>query len=76
MSIATTHLLEAFERLSPAEQREFSAVIASRATPTVQADTRNTPAYGEPADDELTAAAARIFTMLDDEEASHNAPAR
>ena len=59
MSTTTAHLLEEFERLSPDEQREFSAVIVRRAA---QFD------YGEITDEELTASAARIFAMLDEEE--------
>ena len=59
MSTATTQLLEEFERLSADEQREFSAVIVHRAA---HLD------YGPITDEELTASAARIFTMLDEEE--------
>lgn len=59
MSTATAHLLEEFDRLPPEEQREFSAVIVHRAT---QFD------YGDISDEELTASAARIFSMLDEEE--------
>ena len=64
MSTATANLLEAFERLAPEEQREFSAVIVHRAA---------LLDYGEVADDELTAAAAGMFALLDEEE---DAPAR
>ena len=59
MSTATAHLLEEFDRLSPNEQREFSAVIVLRAA---RFD------YGDITDEELTASAARTFTMLDEEE--------
>lgn len=59
MSTATAHLLEEFDRLPPEEQREFSAVIVHRAA---QFD------YGDVTDEELTASAARIFSMLDEEE--------
>ncbi len=59
MSTSTAHLLEEFERLSPDEQREFSAVIVHR---TAQLE------YGDITDEELTASAARVFAMLDEEE--------
>ena len=59
MSTATAQLLEEFDRLPPAEQREFSAVIVHRAA---QLD------FGPITDEELTASAARIFSMLDEEE--------
>ena len=59
MSTATAHLLEAYDRLLPEEQREFSAVIVHRAA---QLD------YGDISDEELTASAARMFAMLDAEE--------
>ena len=59
MSTATVRLLEAFEQLDPEEQREFSAAIVQRV---VQSD------YGEVSDEELTASAARIFALLDEEE--------
>ena len=59
MSTAAAHLLQEFERLSPEEQREFSTAIVHRAA---QLD------YGDIADEELTASAARIFAMLDEEE--------
>ena len=59
MSTATAQLLEAFDRLAPEEQREFSAVIVRRAA---QLD------YGEITDEELTASASRIFALLDEEE--------
>ena len=59
MSTATAHLLKGFEQLSPDEQREFSAIIIRRAA---QLE------YGEITDEELTAAAARMFAMLDKEE--------
>ncbi len=59
MSTTTAHLLEEFERLSPDEQREFSTMIVHRAA---QLD------YGDVTDEELTASAARIFAMLDQEE--------
>lgn len=64
MSTATAHLLSEFERLSPEEQREFSAILLRR---TAQID------YGDITDEELTASAGRIFEMLDAEE---NAKAR
>ena len=59
MSTTTAQLLEEFDRLPPAEQREFSAVIVHRAA---QLD------YGDPTDEELTVSAGRIFAMLDEEE--------
>ena len=59
MSTTTAHLLDEFERLSPEEQREFSAVIVHRAA---HLD------YGDITDEELTAAAASMFAMLDEEE--------
>ncbi len=59
MSTATAQLLEAFDRLAPEEQREFSDVIVHRAA---QLD------YGDISDEELTASAARLFAMLDEEE--------
>lgn len=59
VSTETANLLAAFERLSPAEQREFTAVIVRRAA---QIE------YGEITDEELTASAARVFEMLDKEE--------
>ena len=59
MSTATTQLLDEFDRLPPAEQREFRAVIVQRAA---QLD------YGDVTDEELTASANRIFSMLDEEE--------
>ena len=59
MSTATTHLLEEFDRLPPEDQREFSAVIVQR---TAYLD------HGEISDEELTASAARVFAMLDEEE--------
>lgn len=59
MSTTTAQLLEEFDRLPPEEQREFSAVIVHR---TAQFD------YGDITDEELTASAARIFAMLDEEE--------
>ncbi len=59
MSTATAHLLEAFEQLTPEEQNEFSAVIVHRV---VQLD------YGDVSEDEMTASAARMFAMLDEEE--------
>jgi hypothetical protein len=58
MSTATAHLLEAFEQLSPGQQREFSRVILHR---TAQLD------YAAPADDELTAVAS-VFALCDKEE--------
>lgn len=59
MSTATAQLLEAFDQLPPEEQQEFSAVIVQR---TAQFD------YGGISDGELTASAARMFAMLDEEE--------
>ena len=59
MSSATAHLLSEFERLSPDEQREFSAIIVRRSA---QID------YGEISDEELTASAASVFAILDAEE--------
>ena len=59
MSTATAQLLKAFDRLAPEEQQEFSAVIVHRAA---QLD------YGDISDEELTASAARMFAMLDEEE--------
>lgn len=59
MSTAASQLLEEFDRLPPAEQREFSAVIVHRAA---QLD------YGDLSDEELTVSASRIFAMLDEEE--------
>ena len=62
MSTAAAHLLEKFERLSPEEQREFSAAIVHRAA---QLD------YGDITDEELSVSAARVFAMLDVEETSY-----
>jgi hypothetical protein len=59
MSTATAHLLSEFDRLSPEEQREFSAILLRR---TAQID------YGDITDEELTASTARVFEMLDAEE--------
>jgi hypothetical protein len=59
MSTATANLLHEFDRLSPDDQREFSAVIVHRAA---QLD------YGQVSDEELTAAAARMFAIFDKEE--------
>jgi hypothetical protein len=59
MSSATAQLLSEFDRLSPEEQREFSAILLRR---TAQID------YGDITDEELTASAARVFEMLDGEE--------
>ncbi len=59
MSTATAKLLDAFDRLAPEEQQEFSAVIVHRAA---QLD------YGDISDQEMTASAARLFAMLDEEE--------
>ena len=59
MSTRAANLLEEFERLSPDEQRELSSAIVHR---TAQLD------YGAVTDEELTASAARIFAMLDEEE--------
>ena len=71
MSTATAHLLHAYERLSAAEQREFSDLITQRHPPLAD--------YGEITDEELTASAARLFAMLDAEEdaaATHDTPTR
>ena len=59
MSTATAHLLAEFDRLRPEEQREFSAIIVHRAAQL---------GHGDVTDEELTASAARIFAMLDEEE--------
>jgi hypothetical protein len=59
MSTATAHLLSEFDRLSPEEQREFSAILLRR---TAQIDD------GDITDEELTASAARVFEILDAEE--------
>ena len=59
MSTAAAQLLEAFDQLPPDDQREFSALIVQRAA---QLD------YGDISDQELTAYAARMFAMLDEEE--------
>ena len=64
MSTATSQLLKEFDRLAPEDQREFSAIILRRAA---RED------YGDITEEELTASAARIFEMLDQEE---NAQAR
>ena len=62
MSTATAHLLDEFQRLSADEQKEFSAIIVH------QAARLN---YGDVTDEELTAAAASVFAMLDEEEDAH-----
>ena len=59
MSTSTAHLIEEFDRLSPDEQREFSAIIVRRSA---HLD------YGEITDEELTVSAGRVFAMLDEEE--------
>ena len=59
MSATTAYLLEEFDRLTLDEQREFSAVIVQRAA---------FLDHGEITDGELTASAARMFAMLDEEE--------
>ena len=59
MSATTAYLLEEFDRLSLDEQREFSAVIVQRAA---------FLEYGEITEAELTASAARMFALLDEEE--------
>lgn len=56
------HLLDEFARPSPGEQREFSDAIVHRAA---RFD------YGEVSDEELTASAARLFALLDEEEDAH-----
>ena len=58
MTTATSQLLEEFDRLPPAEQREFSAVIVHQAA---QLD------YGDVTDEELTISASRIFAVLDED---------
>ena len=60
MSTAAARLVQEFERLAPEDQREFSAAIVERAG---HLD------YGDITDEELTASAARMFAMLDQEEA-------
>jgi hypothetical protein len=59
MSTVTAQLLEEFERLPIDAQREFSDAILHR---TAHFD------YDSPSDEELTAAARGVFTMLDREE--------
>jgi hypothetical protein len=59
MSTATAHLLSEFDRLSPEEKRELSAIVLCR---TADID------FGEITDEELTAAAAPVFAILDAEE--------
>ncbi|MFN2507555.1 MAG: hypothetical protein ABR589_02145 [Chthoniobacterales bacterium] len=59
MSTATAQLIAEFERLSPEDQREFSAIIVRR---TAQID------YGDVTTEELTASAAEVFAILDAEE--------
>ena len=56
MSNAAAHLLQEFARLSPDEQREFAALILRRVD------------FGDITDQELTASAAQVFAMLDEEE--------
>jgi hypothetical protein len=59
VSTATAHLLSEFDRLSPEEKREFSALVLRR---TADID------FGDITDEELTASAAPVFAMLDAEE--------
>ena len=59
MSIITAQLLEEFERLPIDAQKEFSDVILHRSA---HFD------YDAPSDEELTAVAREVFTMLDREE--------
>ena len=59
MSTITAKLLEEFERLPIDAQKEFSDVILHR---TARFD------YDAPSDEELTAAAREVFTLLDREE--------
>ena len=60
MSTATAaHLLSEFDRLSPEEKRESSAIVVRR---TADID------FGDITDEELTASAAPVFAMLDAEE--------
>ena len=66
MSTATVQLLHEFEKLSLDQQREFSEAILHRAA---QLD------YDAPSDEELTAAAREVFSMLDSEEAADAASA-
>jgi hypothetical protein len=59
MSTETAKLLKQFDELPLQEQKELSDAILKR---TAKFD------YEEPSDEELTAAAARVFEMLDREE--------
>jgi hypothetical protein len=55
MSTATAHLLSEFDRLSPEEKREFSAIVLRR---TADID------FGDVTDEELIASAATVFATL------------
>jgi len=59
MSTETANLLKQFDELPLQEQKELSDAILKR---TAKFD------YEEPSDEELTAAAGRVFEMLDREE--------
>ena len=59
MSSEAVKLLQQFDQLPLQEQKELSAAILKR---TAKFD------YEEPSDEELTAAAARVFEVLDQEE--------
>ena len=59
MSTETANLLKQFDELPLQEQKELSNAILKR---TAKFD------YEEPLDEELTAAAGRVFEMLDREE--------
>jgi hypothetical protein len=59
MSSEAAKLLQRFDQLPLQEQKELSAAILKRTT---------TFDYEEPSDEELTAAAARVFEVLDQEE--------
>ena len=59
MSSEAAKLLQRFDQLPLQEQKELSAAILKR---TAAFD------YEEPSDEELTAAAARVFELLDQEE--------
>ena len=59
MSTETAQLLQQFDKLPLQERKELTDAILRRAA---QFD------YEAPSDEELTAAAAQVFTMLDREE--------
>lgn len=63
----TLHLIEEFEKLPADEQRDFSVAILQR---TAHFD------YEAPSDEELTAAAQAMFSMLDREEEETDASSR